>query len=142
MAEHLGPVGIGGAGPVGLACALRLASFGVRSVVLEAEPKLRKQGSKACLIQGDVLEILDKFGCADDVDAEGVTWTVARTYVRGKEIARKDYPLPLGYGPFANISQNRAQQLMLEELEEGPFSEVLSAHRVSDVEQDAGGVTL
>ena len=141
MAEHLGPVGIVGAGPVGLACALRLASFGVRSVVLEAEPKLRKQGSKACLIQGDVLEILDKFGCADDVDAEGVTWTVARTYVRGKEIDRKDYPRPLGFGPFVNISQYRVQQLMLEELEESPFTEVLWAHRVSDVEQDADGVT-
>lgn len=142
MAEHLGPVGIVGAGPVGLACALRLASFGVRSVVLEAEPKLRKQGSKACLIQGDVLEILDKFGCADDVDAEGVTWTVARTYVRSKEIVREVYPRPLGYGPFVNISQYRVQQLMLEELEECPFSEVLWAHRVSDVEQDADGVTV
>jgi 3-(3-hydroxy-phenyl)propionate hydroxylase len=142
MTEYLSPVGIVGAGPVGLACALRLASFGVRSVVLEAEPKLRKQGSKACLIQGDVLEVLDKFGCADDVDAEGVTWTVARTYVRGKEIARKDYPRPLGYGPFVNISQYRVQQLMLEELEESPFTEVLWAHRVSDVEQDATGVTV
>ena len=88
MAELVSPVGIVGAGPVGLACALRLASFGISSVVLEAEPRLRKQGSKACLIQGDVLEILDKFGCADDVDEEGVTWTVARTYVRGKEIGR------------------------------------------------------
>jgi len=142
MAEQLSPVGIVGAGPVGLACALRLASFGVRSVVLEADPKLRKQGSKACLIQGDVLEVLDKFGCADEVDAGGVTWTVARTYVRGKEIARKDYPRPLGYGPFVNISQYRVQQLMLEELEECPFAEVLWAHRVSDVEQDATGVTV
>ena len=86
--------------------------------------------------------MLDKFGCADDVDAEGVTWTVARTYVRGKEIERKDYPRPLGYGPFVNISQYRVQQLMLEELEESPFTEVLWAHRVSDVEQDADGVTV
>jgi len=142
MSESLSPVGIVGAGPVGLACALRLASLGVGSVVLEAEPKLRKQGSKACLIQGDVLEILDKFGCADEVDAEGVTWTVARTYVRGKEIERKVYPRPLGYGPFVNISQYRVQQLMLEELEECPYTEVLWAHRVSDVEQEADGVTV
>ena len=142
MTELVAPVGIVGAGPVGLACALRLASFGIRSVVLEAEPTLRKQGSKACLIQGDVLEILDKFGCADCVDDEGVTWTVARTYVRGKEIVRKDYPRPLGYGPFVNISQYRVQQLMLEELEEIPLTEVLWSHRVSDVEQDADGVTV
>lgn len=41
------------------------------SIVLDAKPSLVKQGSKACLIQGDVLEILDKAGCADPVDAEG-----------------------------------------------------------------------
>ena len=57
------PVGIVGAGPVGLACALRLASFGIRSVILEADPVLRKAGSRARCIQGDVLEILDKVGC-------------------------------------------------------------------------------
>src|SRR5215211_3098615 len=39
------PVGVVGAGPVGLACALRLASFGICSVVLEADPGLRQQGS-------------------------------------------------------------------------------------------------
>lgn len=142
MTELDSPVGIVGAGPVGLACALRLASFGVRSIVLEAEPKLRKQGSKACLIQGDVLEILDKFGCADDVDEEGVTWHVARTYVRGEEIVKTVYPRPIGYGPFVNISQYRIQRLMLEELVESPFTEVRWAHRVSDVEQDATGVTV
>jgi 3-(3-hydroxy-phenyl)propionate hydroxylase len=142
MAEQISPVGIVGAGPVGLACALRLASFGVRSVVLEAEPKLRKQGSKACLIQGDVLEILDKFGCAEDVAAEGLPWTVARTYVRGKEVLTRIYPKGLGYGPFVGISQYRVQQLMLEELEECPFTEVLWAHRVSDVEQDREGATV
>ncbi|MFC9020455.1 FAD-dependent monooxygenase, partial [Streptomyces albidoflavus] len=54
------PVGIVGAGPVGLVAALRLAGLGVASIVLDAKPSLVKQGSKACLIQGDVLEILDK----------------------------------------------------------------------------------
>src|SRR4051794_38153711 len=93
------PVGIVGAGPVGLACALRLASLGVRSLVLEAEPALLKQGSKACLIQGDVLEILGRFGCGDQIADEGVTWHVARTYVRDKEIVETVYPVPLGYGP-------------------------------------------
>ena len=81
------PVGIVGAGPVGLACALRLASFGIRSVVLEADPVLRKAGSRACCIQGDVVEILDKVGCADAVVAEGIAWHVARTYVRGEELS-------------------------------------------------------
>jgi 3-(3-hydroxy-phenyl)propionate hydroxylase len=136
------PVGIVGAGPVGLACALRLASLGVPSLVLEAEPALLKQGSKACLIQGDVLEVLDKFGCAEEVDREGVTWHVARTYVRDKEIVEKVYPRPLGYGPFTNISQYRIQQLMLGRLDESPLVEVRWSHRVSGLEQDASGVTV
>jgi 3-(3-hydroxy-phenyl)propionate hydroxylase len=135
------PVGIVGAGPVGLACALRLASFGVRSLVLEAEPTLLKQGSKACLIQGDVLEVLDKCACAEQIDREGVTWHVARTYVRGKEIVKKVYPRPVGYGPFTNISQYRIQQLMLARLEENPLVEVRWSHRVVGLEQDAHAVT-
>ena len=61
------PVGIVGAGPVGLSLAARLASLGIPSVLLEADSHLRKQGSKACLIQGDVLEVLDKFGCAEQI---------------------------------------------------------------------------
>ena len=80
------PVGIVGAGPVGLSLAARLASLGIPSMLLEADSHLRKQGSKACLIQGDVLEVLDKFGCAEQIHAEGVTWHIARTYVRDKEI--------------------------------------------------------
>ena len=41
-------------------------------MLLEAKPELLKQGSKACLIQGDVLEILDKFGCAEPIGDEGI----------------------------------------------------------------------
>jgi 2-polyprenyl-6-methoxyphenol hydroxylase-like FAD-dependent oxidoreductase len=136
------PVGIVGAGPIGLALALRLATFGVRSVILEADPTLRAQGSKACLIHGDVLDILDKFGCAEQIDAEGVTWTVARTYVRGKEIRRAVYPRPVGFGPFVNISQYRIEQVMLARLEAAPLAEVRWSHRVTGLEQDGDGVTV
>ncbi|GAA0990563.1 FAD-dependent oxidoreductase [Acrocarpospora macrocephala] len=136
------PVGIVGAGPVGLVAALRLASFGIRSVVLEARPELFKQGSKACLIQGDVLEVLDKVGCADQVAAEGVTWHVARTYIRGKQIRETVYPPRLGFGPFVNISQYRVEQILLARLLTEPLCEVRWAHRVSDLTQDADGVTV
>ena len=142
MTDYDTTVGIVGAGPVGLACALRLASFGVQSVVLEAEPRLLKQGSKACLIQGDVLEVLDKVGCADQVDREGVTWRTARTYVRGQELVKTVYPEPVGFGPFVNISQYRIQQLMLERLGASPLADIRWSHRVSAVDQDAGGVTV
>jgi 2-polyprenyl-6-methoxyphenol hydroxylase-like FAD-dependent oxidoreductase len=136
------PVGIVGAGPVGLALAARLASLGIPSVVLEADPELRKQGSKACLIQGDVLEVLDKFGCADQIHAEGVTWTVARTYVRNKQIRETVYPDRIGFGPFVNISQYRIEQVLLAKVEAEPLCDVRWAHRVTGVTQDADGVDV
>ena len=136
------PVGIVGAGPVGLALAARLASHGVRSVIFEADPELRKQGSKACLIQGDVLEVLDKFGCAEPIAAEGVTWHVARTYVHDLQIRVTVYPQRIGFGPFVNISQYRIEQVLLAHVEAQPLCEVRWAQAVTGVEQDSDGVTV
>jgi 2-polyprenyl-6-methoxyphenol hydroxylase-like FAD-dependent oxidoreductase len=136
------PVGIVGAGPVGLIAALRLADHGVSSVVLEARPELLKQGSKACLIQGDVLEILDKAGCAKPIDDEGVTWTVARTYVRNKVIRTVEYPRGPGFGPFVNISQYRIEQVLAEAAEANPSCDVRWGHEVVAVSQDEDAVTV
>lgn len=136
------PVGIVGAGPVGMVLALRLASLGVPSIVLEAEPALRKQGSKACLIQGDVLDVLDKFGCAAQLADEGVTWHVGHTYVKGKEIRRTEYPRPIGFGPFVNISQYRIEQVLLAAIEAEPLTELRWSQRVVAVAQDDDGVTV
>jgi 3-(3-hydroxy-phenyl)propionate hydroxylase len=135
-------VGIVGAGPVGLACALRLASFGISVVLLDENATLVKQGSKACLIQGDVLEILDKIGCADQVANEGVQWSVGHTYVRGLETVRTVYPRGIGFGPFINISQHRIQEIMLARLEAASMVAVRWSHRVEQVEQDDDGVTV
>ncbi|MFD9539193.1 FAD-dependent monooxygenase [Streptomyces sp. NPDC060022] len=142
MSSDLIPVGIVGAGPVGMTLAARLASFGIPSVLFERDPELRRQGSKACLIQGDVLETLDKFGCAETIGAEGVTWTTARTYVRGKEIRAAEYTRRIGYGPFVNISQYRIEQLLLEKVEADPLCEVRWAHEITGVEQDGDTVTV
>jgi 3-(3-hydroxy-phenyl)propionate hydroxylase len=136
------PVGIVGAGPVGLAAAARLAQLGIPSVILEAEPHLRHSGSKACLIQGDVVEVLDKLGCAGDVAAEGIRWNVARTYVRGQEIIRTVYRLPIGYGPFVNISQFRIEQILLAHVEKDSLLRVHWRHPVTAVRQDGDGVTV
>ncbi|UBU17872.1 FAD-dependent monooxygenase [Nonomuraea gerenzanensis] len=136
------PVGIVGAGPIGLIAALRLASFGVPCVLLEAHPELIKQGSKACLIQGDVLEILDKVGCAQPVHDEGVTWTMARTYARNREIRADLYPRGLAFGPFCNISQHRIEQVLTAAVEGSPLCDLRWGHEVTGLAQDAEGVTV
>lgn len=142
MPERQVPVGIVGAGPVGLVTALRLASWGCPSVVLEADSALHKQGSKACLIQGDVLEVLDKVGCAATIAAEGVAWKVARTYVRNREIRAHTYPDRPGFGEFVNISQYRIEQVLLERVLQEPLIDMRWSHRVTAAEQDGEGVHL
>ena len=142
MSQFDAPVGIVGAGPVGLVAALRLAGLGVPSVLLEAKPELLKQGSKACLIQGDVLEILDKFGRAEQIRDEGVTWTVARTYVRDKVIRSAEYPRGLGFGPFVNISQHRIEQILVDAAAREPLCDLRWGHEVVAVSQDDDGVTV
>jgi 3-(3-hydroxy-phenyl)propionate hydroxylase len=136
------PVCIVGAGPVGLATAARLASFGIRSVVLEANPALVRAGSKACLIQGDVLEVLDKVGCGAQVHEEGVVWDVARTYVRNREVLTTHYPERPGFGPFINISQYRIEQVLLARVQADPLCEVRWSHAVTDVEQAEDGAVV
>jgi 3-(3-hydroxy-phenyl)propionate hydroxylase len=131
-----------GAGPVGLACALRLASFGIRSLVLEAEPTLRTQGSKACCIQGDTVEILDKAGVGAQIAAEGVAWRIGRTYVKGRELFATEYLRNGGFSPWVNLSQERTQQIMLARLRDHEVAQVRWSHRVTAIAQDADGVTL
>lgn len=142
MTRAVAPVGIVGAGPIGLATALFLAEQGVPSTILEAEPVLRRMGSKACTIQGDVLDILERIGCGGTLAAEGVPWHVARTYVRGQLLSTTVFPVGPGFSPYLNVSQHRTQQVMLERLADGSPAEVRWAHRVTGVGQDAGGVDV
>ncbi len=131
-----------GGGPVGLVLAARLASFGVQALVLDANASLREEGSKACLIQGDVLEILDKFGCAAPIAQAGVTWTVGNTYVRDVCIRRHTYPRPLGFGPFVNISQRQIEEVLLEHVRVSGRTRVLFGHNVEQVISTAEGARV
>ena len=135
-------VAVVGAGPVGLTMAARLASFGIHSIVLEREPCLVEQGSKACLIQGDALEVLAKVGCAREIEDEGVTWNVGHTYVKGREIATTVYPKPIGPGPFVNISQLRVEQILLRHIESTTECDLRWSHQVLEVEQRPDLVVL
>lgn len=142
MLKDTAPVGIVGAGPVGIALALRLSGLGIRSVLMDAKPHQVKQGSKACLIQGDVIEVLDKVGCGEQIGREGIGWRIGHTYVRNREISRMEYPERPGYSEFVNISQFRIEQIMLERLAEEPLCDLRWGHKIIGVDASDQGVRL
>ncbi len=133
-------VGVVGAGPVGMALAARLAAHGVETLVLERHPAPRRQGSKACLVQGDALEVLGWLGLGDAVAARGLTWRTGHTYVRGREVRRDEYPARVGYGPFVNISQWDVEQVLRAHLDAQPSSTTLWGHEVVGYAEHPEGV--
>lgn len=131
-----------GAGPVGLTLALRLSDFGIAAVVFDENPALKREGSKACLIQGDALEILDKSNCAAQIHQEGVSWRYSNVYIRGDSITRSRYDSTNRFGPFVNISQYRIEQILLAEIARRPNIKVVWSARVDSLEQAAHQVVI
>jgi len=140
MTQIQTPVLIVGAGPVGLVTALRLASFGISSMLIDCKPHHVRQGSKACLIQGDVLEVLDKFGCADTIAHEGVGWRIGHTYIRGQEVDQIVYAERPGFTEFVNISQHRIEQILLAAVEANTLCEMHWDHKLTRLEQHTSSV--
>ncbi|MDL4821472.1 FAD-dependent monooxygenase [Actinomadura opuntiae] len=139
-----GPAVIAGAGPVGLVTALLLARFGVPTVVLEAADHRDPAGSKAICFQRDVLDVLDRVGCAEKMIARGVTWTTGRTYYRGTELFAVTFPGAGGDAvpPWINISQAEVERYLHDLADAEPLVDVRYGHRVTGFRQDADGVLV
>jgi 3-(3-hydroxy-phenyl)propionate hydroxylase len=142
--RSLPAIAIVGAGPVGLAAALRLATLGIRCALLEANPDLVKRGSKALCIQHSVLRILDLLGCAGDLLAEGVPWSISRTFVRDQELFHTHFTAPPGdpLPPFLNIPQFRTEQILLDHVRRTGMVTELWQHAVVGVTQDDSRVVI
>lgn len=126
------PVLIAGAGPVGLAAALLLARWQVPTIVIEAAAERSAAGSRAICFQRDVLDIFDRVGCAEEMVAEGVTWTTGRTYYGQHELFAVTFPNP-GAGtlpPWINISQARVERLLLDRATSEPLIELVFGHPI------------
>jgi pentachlorophenol monooxygenase/3-(3-hydroxy-phenyl)propionate hydroxylase len=133
-----------GAGPVGQTVALLLARWGVPVMVLDARAERDPVGSKAICQQRDVLDVWDAVGAGRPIADAGVTWERARTYYRDAElfcqafVDRGRSPFP----PFVNVSQTYTEQILDERIAGTPGIEVRWGHEVTDISQDAEGVTV
>ena len=108
-----------GGGPVGLALALALAGWGVRSVVLEADTTVCV-GSRAICISRRSLEILGELGALGGHLATGLPWAGGRTFHGLDEILHFVMPhdarqrLP----PMINLQQYRIEQYLVDAVAE------------------------
>jgi 3-(3-hydroxy-phenyl)propionate hydroxylase len=138
------PVLVCGAGPVGLVTALLLARWGVPSTVLEAAPERDASGSRAICLQRDVLEVFDRIGCAGPMLAEGVTWSVGRTFYREHELFTTTFPDPgcSSLPPWINLSQARTERYLLDAVQASPLIDLRFNHRVVALTHDCAGVAV
>lgn len=138
------PVLVCGAGPVGLVTALLLARWGVPSTVLEAASGRDVSGSRAICLQRDVLEVFDRIGCAASMLAEGITWSVGRTFYREHELFATTCSDP-GYSslpPWINLSQCSTERYLLNAVKANPLVDLRFDHRVVALTQDRAGVEV
>ncbi|HEU5440485.1 MAG TPA: FAD-dependent monooxygenase, partial [Ktedonobacterales bacterium] len=140
------PVIIVGAGPVGLAAALGLASFGVPSLVLDEDASTAIEGSRAIFIERHALEILGAWSAVGQQMAEqGMTLLAGRVFFRTREIYRTFNAPPdpnIRYPRFVNFPQNTMERMEYEAVAAQPLCQVRWRHRVTAMTQDDGGVTL
>lgn len=131
------PVVVIGNGPVGQTTALVLARWGVPSVILDAKPEREVVGSRSICQQRDVIDIWDSVGVGRQVAREGVTWQVARTFFRDRELFHVEFSDPgrSPFPPWVNIPQHRVEQLLDERIAATPEIEVLWGHRVTGLHQ-------
>jgi 2-polyprenyl-6-methoxyphenol hydroxylase-like FAD-dependent oxidoreductase len=133
-----------GAGPIGMALALELASYDVPSVLLDSKPHLEPEGSRSIVIAKHTIETFLRLGCGDRFLAKGVALTRARTYFRDVELFSVEFPEAAeGELPrFLNLQQTYTERFLYELVEPSPLIEARWSSEVTGLEQDDQGVTL
>ena len=140
-------IAIIGAGPVGLVFALRLATLGLPSLVLEAEADISEE-LRASTFHPPSLDMLDELGVAEALIAQGLvtpTWQIRRH----EDGARALFDLGVLKHDTAHPYRLQAEQWRLSRLllaklraEHAGAVELRFGCRVEQVAQDADGVTI
>lgn len=138
------PVVIVGAGPVGLTCAIDLATRGIPSIVLD-DNDVVSVGSRAICWAKRSLEIWDRLGVGQRMVDRGVTWQIGRVFQGDREIYSFDLLPEAGHKrpAFINLQQYYAEQFLIERAAEFPdLIDLRWTNEVTNLAQDATGVVL
>jgi 3-(3-hydroxy-phenyl)propionate hydroxylase len=138
-----------GGGLAGLTLACALAQLGVRCVLLDEDNTVGVKGASSrgiCYTQKS-LEIFDKLGIYQRIQAKGVEWSVGRTFAGADEVFRFD----LKQQPNANLSQQPAfiniqqfynEAYLVERITELGHAQLRWNNRVTAYTNEAGLATL
>jgi len=132
-----------GAGPVGLAMALDLATRGISSVVLDDGDTV-SVGSRAITWSRRSLHLFDRLGIGEKILDKGVAWSVGRVCHGDDEI----YSFDLDDGSdqrmpaFVNLQQYYVEQFLAERAMAEQLIDLRFKNRVTSVDQDCDGVHL
>lgn len=137
------PVIVVGAGPVGLAAAIDLATRGVATVLLDEDRRV-SGGSRAVSYAKRTLEILDRLGCGDAVARRGVSWSHGKVYVRDRQIYGFNLLADEGHRrpPFVNLQQYHLEELLIARAREAKLVDLRWQNRVVGVEAQEDRVAL
>lgn len=135
---------IAGAGPVGLITALGLAQRGLAVTVVEAEPHII-DSPRAMVYHWTVLEHLDRLGILREAEEQGFrkqdyAYLVHETgewIPFDLELLADDTDYPYN----VHLGQHELAAIALRHLEQIPGTQVLFDARLTELTQDAGGVT-
>ncbi|QPH53459.1 FAD-dependent oxidoreductase [Pontivivens ytuae] len=142
--EPTHPVVIVGAGPIGLAMAVDLATQGVRSVLLD-DNDVVSVGSRAICWAKRTLEIFDRLGVGERMVEKGVTWQVGRLFDGEEEVFSFDLLPEEGHKmpAFINLGQYYVEQYLVERCHDFPdLIDLRFKNRVASVTNGTEGVEI
>jgi 3-(3-hydroxy-phenyl)propionate hydroxylase len=136
------PVLIVGAGPIGMAAALVLARYGIRSVLIDRKDTFN-DGSRAICIARPSMHILERIGAVAPFLEKALGWRFGRSYYRGEQIFRLEMPQPPGekYLPMYNLQQQYIEQFLYDAVAASGLIDMRWQSELSAIEPRDDGVT-
>jgi 3-(3-hydroxy-phenyl)propionate hydroxylase len=137
------PVAIIGAGPIGMTAALALASYGVRSVLVDRKDTFN-DGSRATCIARPSMHIFERISAVKPFVEKALGWRYGRSYYRGDQIFRLEMPHPDGekYLPMYNLQQQYMEQFLHDAVAASPLIDMRWQTEATGIVPRADGVTL